>query len=478
MNEYDISRVKQIQRKASNPMKRLTLLLTTLLCIQPAIAKKPHIILIMADDVSWECFGSYGAQDYQTPHLDRLAKQGVQFDHCYSTPICSTSRVMLMTGQYNFRNYTHFGLMNPKDKTFGNLLHDAGYKTAIAGKWQLNGLYNKLPGHDDAQRPKKAGFDAWCLWQLTKTKAEGGGRFWNPAIEQDGAMLSKDTVQGKYGPDMMSDFLCTFFEQHHKNAPVFLYYPMVLVHDPFVPTPDNLGPKGKKSNQQPKDAWQRKKNFVGMVKYMDQLVGKIVQKVDSLGELDNTIILFTADNGTHTSITSSWDNQMIRGGKASMKDMGTHVPLIAYWKGQTSQGSKLSDLVDFTDFYPTLAELAGIPLNQSDPTDGQSFAPQLRGKQGNPRDWALCHYQPYWNKTPGQFARTQQYKLYRDGRFFKTPNDLNEKSDLSKQKLNSEAQQAHQKLEALLKQCPPAPTEKKGRGSKDRPVSPEWPKLE
>lgn len=458
-------------------MKTLSVLLSLLLGCSAVSAKKPHIILIMADDVSWECFGCYGAQDYKTPQLDRLASEGVRFQHCYSTPICTTSRVMLMTGQYNFRNYTHFGYLNPKDKTFGNLLHDAGYKTAVAGKWQLNGLYNKLPGHDDAQRPVKAGFDAWCLWQLTKTKAEGGERFWNPAIEQNGKMLPKETVEGKYGPDMMSDFLCQFFEQHYKQQPVFLYYPMVLVHDPFVPTPDSLGPNGKITNKQPKSAKERKKNFVAMVEYMDKTIGKIVKKVDDLGELENTLILFTADNGTHTSITSLWNNQSIKGGKAGMKNMGTHVPLIAYWKGKTQAGSVLDDLIDFTDFYPTLAETAGLQLKQDDPTDGRSFLPQLQGKKGNPRNWALCHYQPYWNKTPGQFARTQQYKLYRDGRFFSVPNDLKENNDLTKRAMNTEEQNARKQLQSVLEQCPPAPTEKLGKNATSRPISPKWPTI-
>ena len=115
--------------------------------------RQPNIILVMADDVSWEAFGSYGGEDYKTPNLDQLASQGVRFSHCYSTPICTTSRVKIMTGKYNFRNYTHFGYLNPAEKTFGNLLQAAGYKTAIAGKWQLNGLYKSLPGDLDASRP-------------------------------------------------------------------------------------------------------------------------------------------------------------------------------------------------------------------------------------------------------------------------------------------------------------------------------------
>ncbi|BDS08596.1 arylsulfatase [Oceaniferula spumae] len=457
-------------------MKALLALIGGILLSQTSLAKPPHIILIMADDVSWECFGTYGAQDYKTPELDQLAKQGMQFSHCYSTPICTTSRVMLMTGQYNFRNYTHFGYLNPKDKTFGNLLHDAGYKTAVAGKWQLNGLYNKLPGHDDAQRPQKTGFDAWCLWQLTKT-AEAGERFWSPAIEQNGSLLPDEKTQGKYGPDLMSDFLCDFFEQNHKQNPVFLYYPMVLVHSPFVATPDSLAPNEKGSDKHPKDSKLQKKNFVAMVNYMDKIVGKIVKKVDALGELENTIILFTADNGTHVSITSRWNDQMIRGGKGGMKDMGTHVPLIAYWKGKTPTGKVSDDLIDFTDFYPTLAAAAGLKLDQTDPIDGQSFLPQLQGETGAPRSSVFCHYQPYWNKKPGQFVRTQQYKLYRDGRFYNVPNDLKETKNLAESKLTPSAQKAHSQLEGLINKAPAAPATKAGRNTKDRPVFPDWPKI-
>ena len=100
-------------------------------------AKKPNVILIMADDVSWECFSCYGAEDYQTPHIDALAANGIRFNHCYSTPICTTSRVKIMTGKYNHRNWTYFGILDPREKTFGHLMKEAGYRTCIAGKWQL-----------------------------------------------------------------------------------------------------------------------------------------------------------------------------------------------------------------------------------------------------------------------------------------------------------------------------------------------------
>ena len=145
----------------------------------------------------------------------------------------------LMTGKYNFRNYSHFGYLNPKEKTFGQMLQSAGYKTAIAGKWQLNGLYHGAEGHDDNTRPFKAGFDEYCLWQVTtgtKIKDGGGERFWSPPLEQNGKFLTIEDNAGKYGPDIMSDFLCDFIRKN-KGQPFFVYYPTTLVHNPFVQLP-------------------------------------------------------------------------------------------------------------------------------------------------------------------------------------------------------------------------------------------------
>ncbi|MGB1927981.1 MAG: sulfatase-like hydrolase/transferase [Mariniblastus sp.] len=440
--------------------------------------RQPNIILVMADDVSWEAFGSYGGEDYKTPNLDQLASQGIRFSHCYSTPICTTSRVKIMTGKYNFRNYTHFGYLNPTEKTFGNLLQAAGYKTAIAGKWQLNGLYNSLPGHLDASRPIASGFDEYMLWQLTTQKggknSKGGERFWSPPIEHNGKFLTKEMNHGKYGPDLFCDFICDFMERN-QSKPFFVYYPMVLVHDPFVPTPDTLGDQPlATANKAPKDKAKRKENFVAMVNYMDKIVGRIVDKVDEIGQSENTIILFTADNGTNTQISSRWNGQEIKGGKGGMKDNGTHVPLIAYWKGHTPSGLVSNDLIDFTDFYATFAQTAGVKLGQNDPRDGTSFLPQLMGKPGTPRDWVFCHYEPYWNKISGQFVRNQDFKLYRSGDFFQVPTDLSEANNL-KGTTDKEIQKIMAQLSGVMAQSPPAPQGVKAdKNTKERPVYPNW----
>lgn len=468
-------------------IKNIIRFILSCLMIVSVEAKKPNVILIMLDDVSWEAFGYYGAQDYKTPHIDALASQGVRFTHCYSTPICTTSRVMIMSGQYNFRNYTHFGYLNPKDRTFGHMMQSAGYKTAIAGKWQLNGLYNRdyFKDSGDNSRPHKAGFDEYCLWQLTTTqlKKPGSERFWSPTIESNGKMTTSKENEGKYGPDIMSDFLCDFIERH-QNEPFFVYYPSVLVHSPFVPTPDTIGEQSRGHSANKGSKGQSKKNFVAMVQYADKLVGKIVAKVEEVGQLDNTLILFTADNGTHSIIKSKWNGQEIKGGKATMTDMGTHVPLVVYWKGKTAVGKDIDDLVDFTDIYPTIAEACGVRLTEKDPVDGRSFFPQAIGNVGNPRNWTLCYYEPYWNKSAGIFARTANYKLYSDGRFFKVPVDLKEQNNLAQKITDEQVMATHKRLNEALKQCPPLPGQEgnKGKGTldrnvKERPIYPDWKNL-
>ena len=184
--------------------------------------------------------------------------------------------------------------------------------------------------------------------------------------------------------------------------------------------------------------------------------------------------MFTADNGTNTSITSRWDGQLIKGGKGGMTDMGTHVPFVASWKGTSPSGVIYEDLIEFTDFYATLAEAAGHVRQADDPIDGRSFFPRLRGLPGNPREWVLCHYQPYWNKTPGQFARNSHYKLYRDGRYYHVPVDLTESHDLGAGSAGDSGERVRQQLQAMLDLAPPAPTGVGNRSTKERPTFSDW----
>jgi arylsulfatase A len=147
----------------------------------------------MADDMGYECLGAYGSTSYQTPNLDALASEGILFTRCISQPLCTPSRVKIMTGLYNYRNYDYFGNLDTEAYTFGNLMRDAGYSTCISGKWQLNGIYHKddIPDWDDHSKPNQFGFDEYCLWQLTKLRKEGE-RYANPLVQQNGEILERD----------------------------------------------------------------------------------------------------------------------------------------------------------------------------------------------------------------------------------------------------------------------------------------------
>jgi arylsulfatase A len=237
----------------------------------------------------------------------------------------------------------------------------------------------------------------------------------------------------------------------NKNGPFFLYYPMILPHWPFEPTPDSedwdlevAGVPGAHGDP---------KYFADMVAYADKMVGKITAHLDKLGIRENTLVLFTSDNGTYEGITSRFNGRDYRGGKGTMSNAGTHVPLIASWPGTVPAGGVNDDLVDFSDFLPTLAELARVKLPKRPTLDGRSFAPQLLGKPGVPREWIYCWYYPngrVGEQGGGESARTRRYKLYPDGRFYDLLADELEETPLALEDIDVDARAARQTLQAVL----------------------------
>ena len=397
-------------------------------------ADRPNIVMIMADDCGFECIGAHGGTSYKTPILDKMAKEGALFKHCYSQPICTPSRVKLMTGIYNVRNYAEFGLLDKSQRTFGNILRDAGYRTCIVGKWQLG---------KDAKLPDHFGFDEHCLWQLLRRPS----RFASPGLEINGE--EKDYKPG-YGPDVCTDYAVNFIEEN-KDKPFLLYYPMILTHCPFEPTPNSTdwdpdSPGSKTYKGDPK-------YFADMVEYMDNIVGRILNQLEKAGVRDNTLVLFTGDNGTDSPIVSKMGDVEIVGKKGHPTDGGTHVPFIAQWPGKIAEGMVSEDIVDFSDFLPTMCEAAGAPVPSSAEIDGRSFLPQLFGKKGNPRDWIYIWYaRNGGRKTPHEFTRDQRYKLYRDGRFYDVQADRLEETTLNKNDLTAEQEAARKKLRQALDQ--------------------------
>jgi len=393
----------------------------------------------MADDVGCEVLGCYGGTSYKTPNLDKLAETGTRFTHCYSSPVCAPSRVKIMTGRYGFRNYKSWGHIPPDEVTFGHVLKSAGYRTALAGKWQMC-LQKKDPDHIT-----KMGFDQNCVFGWHE-----GPRYYKPFIYQNGKI--RQDVADKYGPDVYCDFLIDFIKRN-KNRPFLAYHSLTLAHEISndLNPPPPTGPLG------------RYKSYKELVEYMDELIGRIISTLDELGLRENTIVLFTGDNGTPPKfitkvvdgkykkepIISKVGDKTVIGGKGKLTDAGTHVPLIANWPGTAPTGKVCDDLIDFSDFMPTFAELAGANLPKGITIDGRSFAPQLHGKKGNPRKWAYCQWQ---GKA---WVRTKRWKLYRDGRLYDIQNDPLEKSpvlpDRDTEKTSAIRNQLQSVLESLKK---------------------------
>ncbi|MEN8228772.1 MAG: sulfatase-like hydrolase/transferase [Bacteroidota bacterium] len=408
----------------------------------PKVPVSPNIILIMADDLGYECLGANGGTSYHTPELDRLAKTGIRFEHCYAQPLCTPSRVKLMTGINNVRNYVAFGVLERNQTTFAHLLKNAGYATCVAGKWQL-GSQPDSPGH--------FGFDESCLWQHTRGRfdeEEHDTRYPNPRLEINGKPVNY--TQGEYAPDIASDFICDFIERN-RNKPFLAYYPMILTHCPFVPTPDS--PDWDSSDKGSTSYKGDTTYFGGMVSHMDKIVGKLTAKLDELGLRENTIIVFTGDNGTDKPVVSVMNGRKVAGGKGLMSDAGTRVPLIANWKGVIPEGEVCSDLVDFSDFLPTLCEAAGFPVPEELNIDGRSFLPQLKGRTGNPREWIYCWYSRAGKDSDAKvFIRNQRYKLYRNGNFYDIDNDVLEKAPLQEDDLSDETRRIEAMLQKALHQ--------------------------
>lgn len=428
------------------------------------LSAQPNVVLIMADDMGYECISSNGGTSYSTPVFERVARQGMRFSNCYSQPVCTPSRIKLMTGKYNWRNYRRFGHMEKGQWTFAHLMRQAGYATGMTGKWQLWGGPSS-ENHESGMTPDEAGFDEHMYWaypfELSAQEMERYGsagppgnnrtsRFWHPGILKNGEYMHTSTDD--YGPDLFSDFALDFIERH-KDERFFLYYPMVLTHSPFVSTPHSETITSKtKFESDPK-------YFADMVAYTDFLFGRLIDRLDQLGLAENTLVLFTGDNGTHRSLQSMLGDRIVKGGKAFPEDAGTHVPLFALWPSQVPAGLVSSDLIEFSDFLPTLADLTDQSLPDLVPIDGRSFLPQLLGGSGSPRDWVFVHYDrdPSLAEVPFprvRFARTKRYKLYSDGRYYDVPHDWNEEHPLSIQNISPAALTIRMRLQRVLHSMP------------------------
>lgn len=426
-----------------------------------SFAKQPNVLLIMADDVGIEGFGCYGGSSYRTPQIDKLAEGGLRFTHAYSQPLCTPTRVQVMTGRYNHRNWTYFGILDPREKTFGHLMKEAGYKTCISGKWQLQSY--DPPDFPNAERRRgkgmkvtQAGFDEHCLFHSWHTENKGS-RYAGPTYYKNGKLMTED--KEKYGPDLSVDFILDFMKRNRKE-PMFVYYPMALPHWPTVPTPDSKEWKDPGRRDEEDERY-----FTDMVAYMDKLVGRLVEGLNELGLRKDTLILFYSDNGSHLKVSSVLNGTQVQGGKATPRQTGIRVPLIANWPGKINPGRTTSDLVDASDFFPTLADLAHVKIPTHRQIDGLSFVPTLFEKPGKRRQWCFFWYDPRpgWDKNRFSrhvFALDHQYKLYSDGRFFDIRGKEMQETELDVTELGEKALQAREKLKWAISKTMKGPLSK------------------
>lgn len=414
-------------------MKVAIQLAPVLLCVAcgPAVAaapSKPNIIFVLADDLGIDGVSCYGADKHQTPHIDALAASGVRFQTCYASPLCGPSRCLLMTGRYAFRTggITNQswrgggpGAKSANEYPMARLMKQAGYATGQAGKWRQIG-----------ESPKDWGFDEF----LTDNTA--GGWYWETWYNKNGKDLN--LPQGTYGPDVIQDFTFDFIRRH-KDQPFFFYYAMHLVHKPTLRTPDTA--QGTKNLD---------KLYDDNIHYMDKQLGALMAELDKLGLRQNTLLIFSGDNGTAAGYPSPVHGRMINGWKGTMLEGGSRVPLIASWPAVTPKGKVLEDIVSFADPHATFAEIAGVKPPEGFKTDGQSFASQLRGEPGKARAYAYVQLDGHWYVREPGFKMNQAGELFdmSDAPFIEKP--VAPESDTPKSKA------ARQRLSAVLAELNPA----------------------
>ena len=392
-------------------MDKLTSCLSCFVCwlfaISNAVAvDKPNVIVIMADDIGAEGLGCYGSTIYTTPHLDRMASEGIRFNNAYATPLCTPTRVMIMSGLYPNRT-GYRALMGkgegvrlvPEVRTFAHDFRDAGYATAIAGKWQL-GKFDEYP-----DQPVEHGFDEYCMWTWVY-EGKKSSRYYGPQIYRDGKVTNGDAED--FGPDDYRDFVLDFIDRK-KDEPFLVYFPMALVHSPFINPPDLK----KRAESNFTDGLDKQTRAFGhMITYMDQVVGDIMAKLKKHGLEKNTLVLFTGDNGTHKSITSKLPGMDLKGGKGSMTEAGSRVPLLAWWPGQIKPAVR-DEFFCLVDVLPTIHSITDIELNRK--VDGMNLSHLLVGGEGSNRERVLINY------GRGFFVRESRFRLNQDGKLYDIP---------------------------------------------------------
>jgi len=424
---------------------------------QEAPPKKPNFVFFLVDDLGWRDVGCFGSTFYETPNINRLAREGMRFTDAYAAcPVCSPTRASIMAGKYPARTGVtdYIGASQPgnwkrntklvpapyadrlalDEVTLAEAFKETGYATFFAGKWHLGpeGFWPEDQGFD----VNKGGIDRGGPY--------GGKKYFSPY----GNPRLEDGPPGEHLPLRLGRETADFIEAH-KDGPLLAYLSFYSVHTPLMTTKE-LGAKYEaKQKNAPATEWgqegERKVRLVqnhavyaGMVEAMDTAVGIVLDRLDRLGLAENTIVFFMSDNGgLSTSEGSPTSNVPLRAGKGWLYEGGVREPMIVRAPGVTRPGSACTEPAISTDFYPTMLELAGLPLRPNQHVDGTSFVPLLKGEKMT-RGPIYWHYPHYGNQggAPGGAVRDGDFKLiewYEDGRLelFNLRDDIGEANDLA-----------------------------------------------
>ena len=367
-------------------------------------AEKPNVVLILTDDQGWGDVRSHGNDKIDTPTMDRLAASGARFDRFFVSPMCGPTRASLLTGRWNLRtgaSWVSHGkeIMRLDEVTLGDAFAAAGYATGAFGKWH-NGEYGPYhPNHRGFQD-----FFGFCrgAWE----------NYFDAVIERNGKPIR---TKG-YITDVLTDSVLQFIETNRKR-PFFCYVPYNAPHHPYQV------PKQYFDKYIERGFDERTACVYGMVENVDDNLARILRKLDELQLADDTIVIFTSDNGPWMPAAGSkgaWKrryNGGMRGRKAEVDEGGMRVPLFVRWPGHIRPGTTIPQIAAHVDLFPTLLELCDVPMPQTLPQDGVSLVPLLDGRAADWPDRMIFTHQNRFGETqmtPGS-VRTQQYRLVNRG---------------------------------------------------------------
>ncbi|WP_439473696.1 arylsulfatase [Algoriphagus formosus] len=374
----------------------------------------PNIILIMTDDQGWGDLGINGNPDLSTPNIDRLTREGARFERFFVSPVCSPTRAELLTGRYAVRGGVYSTSaggerLDLDETTIAEVFKEAGYRTAAYGKWH-NGM--QPPYHPNAR-----GFDdfyGFCSGHW--------GDYFSPMLERN-----NEIVEGEgFLVDDLTEKGLSFIETN-KDQPFFLYLPYNTPHSPMQ-VPDEWWSKfeNKKLDSLYQNPEMQDMAFTraayAMCENIDWNVGRLMTKLEELGMLENTIVLYLSDNGPNGW---RWNGGM-RGRKGSTDEGGVRSPLAIQWKGQIEAGTIIPQIAFTPDLLPTLADLAGIPLETDKALDGKSLKPLLLKEE---REWPERLLVSHWGNQTS--VRSQDFRLDHEDRLYHIPSDPGQQVDVS-----------------------------------------------